>query len=101
VKADSKPAANVANTAATATAPAAAKAKKLSYKEQRELEELPKLIAQLEAEQAAITAQLADADLYKNGPDEANKLNARFAEIDEELLTALDKWETIEARSKG
>jgi ATP-binding cassette subfamily F protein uup len=62
---------------------------------------LPKLIAQLEAEQAAITAQLADADLYKNGPDEANKLNARFAEIDEELLTALDKWETIEARSKG
>ncbi|MBC3927600.1 ATP-binding cassette domain-containing protein [Undibacterium sp. CY21W] len=101
VKADSKPAASVANTAATATAPAAAKAKKLSYKEQRELEELPKLIAQLEAEQAAITAQLADADLYKNGPDEANKLNARFAEIDEELLTALDKWETIEARSKG
>ncbi|MBK1889441.1 ATP-binding cassette domain-containing protein [Undibacterium sp. 14-3-2] len=101
VKADSKPAANVANTAATANVPAAAKAKKLSYKEQRELEELPKLIAQLEAEQAAITAQLADADLYKNGPDEANKLNARFAEIDEELLTALDKWETIEARSKG
>jgi len=105
VKADTKPAANVANVAnnaaATAAAPAAAKPKKLSYKEQRELEELPKLIAQLEAEQAAITAKLADADLYKNGPDEANKLNARFAEIDEELLTALDKWETIEARSKG
>lgn len=101
VKADTKPAANVANAATTTNAPAAAKAKKLSYKEQRELEELPKLIAQLEAEQAAITAQLADADLYKNGPDEANKLNARFAEIDEELLTALDKWETIEARSKG
>ena len=101
VKAENKPAANAANTAATTTAPAAAKAKKLSYKEQRELEELPKLIAQLEAEQAAITAKLADADLYKNGPDEANKLNARFAEIDEELLTALDKWETIEARSKG
>ncbi|MFZ6771506.1 ATP-binding cassette domain-containing protein [Undibacterium sp. SXout7W] len=99
VKADNKPAANVANAATTATAPAAAKAKKLSYKEQRELEELPKLIAQLEAEQAAITAQLADADLYKNGPDEANKLNTRFAEIDEELLTALDKWETIEAKS--
>ncbi|WP_423709151.1 ATP-binding cassette domain-containing protein [Undibacterium sp. WLX3042] len=101
VKTDSKPAANVTTTAPTATAPAAAKAKKLSYKEQRELEELPKLIAQLEAEQAAITAKLADADLYKNGPDEANKLNARFAEIDEELLTALDKWESIEARSKG
>ncbi|NDI86933.1 ATP-binding cassette domain-containing protein [Undibacterium crateris] len=96
-KADNK--ANAATTAASA-APAA-KGKKLSYKEQRELEELPKLIAQLEQEQAAITAKLSDADLYKNGPDQANQLNARFAEIDEQLLEALEKWENIEAKSKG
>lgn len=96
-KADNK--ANAANTAASA-APAA-KGKKLSYKEQRELEELPKLIAQLEQEQAAITAKLSDADLYKNGPDQANQLNARFAEIDEQLLEALEKWENIEAKSKA
>ncbi|MBC3936459.1 ATP-binding cassette domain-containing protein [Undibacterium sp. CY7W] len=99
-KADNK--ANTGNTAASANSAAtAAKGKKLSYKEQRELEELPKLIAQLEQEQAAITAKLSDADLYKNGPDQANQLNARFAEIDEQLLEALEKWENIEAKSKG
>jgi ATP-binding cassette subfamily F protein uup len=85
----------------TMSAPAAAKPKKLSYKEQRELEELPKLIASLEAEQTSITEKLADANLYKNGPEQANLLNARHAEIDEQLLEALEKWEVIEARSKG
>jgi len=84
--------------AAPAVAPAA-KAKKLSYKEQRELEELPKLIAQLEAEQKDITEKLADPDLYKNGPDAANKLNARFEEIDGLLLEALEKWEAAEAKA--
>src|SRR5450830_447557 len=92
---------NAANASSAASLAPATKAKKLSYKEQRELEELPKLIAQLEAEQKQITAQLADADLYKNGPDAANKLNVRFAEIDEQLLEALDKWKTMEAKTKG
>jgi ATP-binding cassette subfamily F protein uup len=82
-------------------APAVAKPKKLSYKEQRELEELPKLIAQLEEEQTAISAKLADPDLYKSGPDEAGRLNARFAELDGLLLENLERWEVIEARSKG
>jgi ATP-binding cassette subfamily F protein uup len=82
-------------------APAVAKPKKLSYKEQRELEELPKLIAQLEEEQAVISAKLADPDLYKSGADEAGRLNARFAEIDGLLLENLERWEVIEARSKG
>jgi ATP-binding cassette subfamily F protein uup len=82
------------------TAPAP-KAKKLSYKEQRELEELPVLIAALEAEQKAISEKLAAADIYRQQPDEAKKLNQRFAEIDEQLLETLEKWEAIEARSKG
>jgi ATP-binding cassette subfamily F protein uup len=79
----------------------AAKAKKLSYKEQRELDELPALIAALEAEQKAISEKLADADLYRRQPDEARKLNQRYAQIDEQLLKSLEKWEAIEARSKG
>jgi ABC transport system ATP-binding/permease protein len=86
--------------AAVAAAPAA-KQKKLSYKEQRELEELPKLIAQLESEQKSISEQLADPDLYKQPPEQMKKLNERFAEIDELLLESLEKWEVIEARSKG
>jgi ABC transport system ATP-binding/permease protein len=79
----------------------AVKQKKLSYKEQRELEELPVLIAKLEAEQKAITSQLEDADLYKQKPEEVKRLNERFAEIDGLLLESLEKWEVIEARSKG
>jgi ABC transport system ATP-binding/permease protein len=78
-----------------------AKQKKLSYKEQREMEELPILIAKLEAEQKAISQQLADPDLYKQKAQEVQRLNQRFAEIDEQLMGALEKWEAIEARSKA
>lgn len=73
---------------------------KLSYKERRDLEELPKQIAQLEAEQRTITERLQDANLYKTQPDEASKLNRRYAEIDELLLEKLEQWEAIESRSK-
>jgi ABC transport system ATP-binding/permease protein len=81
--------------------PAAGKAKKLSYKEQRELETLPALIAALEAEQKTISAQLADPELYRQRPDEAQVLNQRFAEIDNLLMENLEKWEAIEAKTKG
>lgn len=74
---------------------------KLSYKEQRELEELPQLIATLEDEQSAITAQLNSADFYKQNPGDARRLSERHAEIDELLLDALDRWERIEARARG
>ena len=76
------------------------KSKKLSFKEQRELDELPKKIARLEAEQQAITIRLQDANLYKTQPDEASQLNRRYAEIDALLLTSLEEWEAIEARTK-
>ena len=79
----------------------APKAKKLSYKEQRELDELPKLIAKLEEEQAAITAKLSDPSIYQNNADDVVKLNARFEELDAQLLESLEKWELIEARSKA
>jgi ATP-binding cassette subfamily F protein uup len=79
----------------------AAKKVKLSYKEQRELDELPKLIASLEDEQSAITAQLNAPDFYKTNPADARRINARFAEIEDLLLDALERWEKIEARSRG
>ncbi|HEX2604493.1 MAG TPA: ATP-binding cassette domain-containing protein [Oxalicibacterium sp.] len=87
-----------------ATSPAAsspvAKVKKLSYKEQRDLETLPDLIAQLEAEQKAITEKLADTAVYAQ-PEEVKRLNQRYAEIDEQLLQALERWEQIEAKTRG
>ncbi len=93
-----------AEAAVEATAPAAnapAKKVKLSYKEQRELEELPKLIASLEDEQSAITAQLNAPDFYKTNPADARRINARYSEIEDELLEALERWELIEARVRG
>jgi ATP-binding cassette subfamily F protein uup len=89
---------------ASSGAPAAAalvKKVKLSNKEQRELDELPKLIASLEDEQSAITAQLNAPDFYKANPADARRMNARFAEIEELLLDALDRWERLEARIRG
>jgi ATP-binding cassette subfamily F protein uup len=80
---------------------AASKKVKLSYKEQRELEELPLLIASLEDEQSAITAQLNAPDFYKTNPADARRINARFAEIEDLLLDTLDRWERLEARAKG
>ena len=70
---------------------------KLSYKESRELEALPEKIAELEREQADITTRLADSTLYLSQPAEAQKLQARFAQIDEEMLAAMTRWEALEA----
>ncbi len=96
-KAEVKPAA--AAPAPAPAAPAQAKAKKLSYKEQRELEELPQLIAKLEDEQTALNLTLSDPDFYKKTPAEAKRLNERIAQIEEELMTALERWEAIESRN--
>ncbi|TCV79020.1 ATP-binding cassette domain-containing protein [Sulfurirhabdus autotrophica] len=71
---------------------------KLSYKESRELEALPQQIQALEKEQAAITEKLADTSLYQTQPDEVKALQARFAEIDEEMLLALARWEELEVK---
>jgi ATP-binding cassette subfamily F protein uup len=88
-----------AREAAASVAPA--KAKKLSYREQRELEDLPDLIAKLEAEQKAISERLADPELFQREPAEARRLGERFAQIDEELMSSLERWEEIESRSRS
>jgi ATP-binding cassette subfamily F protein uup len=86
--------ASAASASTTAPAPAAAK-RKLSYKEQRERDELPARIAALEAEQTAINARLADGSLYASAPQEAAALSKRHAEIDDTLLAALERQETL------
>jgi len=82
-------------------AEAAPKPGKLSYREQRELEELPQQIAALEQEQNTVAAQLADADLYRERPEQAQALSQRFAEIEAQLMACLEKWEQIEARNSA
>jgi len=87
-----------ATAAVSASAPAApppTKAKKLSFKEQRELDGLPDLIAALEAEQSEVNAALADGSLYSIDNVRAMKLATRNAQIDDELMAALERWELL------
>ncbi len=78
-----------------AVAAAAPKARKLSFKEQRELDALPELIASLEAEQKEINTLLADGSLYAIDNTRAMKLATRSAQIDDALLAAMERWETL------
>ena len=73
--------------------------KKLSYKDQRELDALPGLIDALEQEQADIRARLADGTLYQTDLDQAVALQARDGVIEEELMAALERWETLSSHS--
>jgi ATP-binding cassette subfamily F protein uup len=93
-----KPSADADSRTPVAAAPAAApatKPRKLSYKDQRELDELPQRIAALEAEQKTLGEQLADPDVYKRDAAKVPVMQARFEAIDDELLTALERWETL------
>ncbi|WP_454722126.1 MULTISPECIES: ATP-binding cassette domain-containing protein [Cupriavidus] len=74
---------------------------KLSYKEQRELDGLPERIAALEAEQKTVAGQLADGSLYASDPARATLLGSRHDEIEMELLEALERWEVLEAKTRG
>ena len=93
---ETAPAPATAVAPAPIAAPAVAK-RKLSYKEQRELELLPEQIAALEAEQADIRKALEDGTLYAQDNSRAMQLHARDGEIDEALLLALERWESLSA----
>ncbi len=71
---------------------------RLSYKENRELAELPEKMQALEKEQKDISARLADTALYRDHPGEVKPLQACFAELEEKLLAALQRWEALEAK---
>jgi ATP-binding cassette subfamily F protein uup len=72
--------------------------KKLSFKEQQLLESLPKLIESLETEQASITEQLTNADLYRDNPELVKTLQARLVTTNTEIEQALANWEALESR---
>jgi len=77
---------------------APAKRAKLSFKEQRELDGLPARIEALEAEQAKLAAELADPTIYGDGGARAAAVQQRHAQIHEELLAAMERWEALGAR---
>ena len=89
-----KPLEAAAPAPAPASPPAAGK-RKLSYKEQREFDDLPAKIKALEDEQAAIDSALADGQLFATDASRATQLSARHAEIEEEWMQALERWQAL------
>jgi ATP-binding cassette subfamily F protein uup len=74
------------------------RAPRLSFKETRELQELPVKLEELEQEQVALTARLADPALYQDRSVDLKALNARHGEIETELTRLLARWEELESR---
>ena len=74
---------------------------KLSFKDQRELEQLPVEIEKLEAEQSTLSDQLADGSWFVQDAAAATQASQRLAEIEEQLLEKLERWDELENLSKG
>ncbi len=72
---------------------------KMSFKETRELGELPERIAALEAEQQAVSAALADPDLYRQPADRSRELKQQLADLNAEIEAAMLRWEALEQRA--
>lgn len=71
--------------------------KKLNFNDQRELDNLPKEIADLEAEQAQLQEQLADGSWFINDFDAATVASERLQVIEDEMMSKLERWETLES----
>ncbi|MFV1921740.1 MAG: ATP-binding cassette domain-containing protein [Methylotenera sp.] len=71
-------------------------AQKLSFNEKKELERLPQEIERLEKEEADITTQFANPDIYRGQADLVKKLQTRLSEIKTEIETKMERWETLE-----
>ena len=74
-----------------------ARARKLSFAEAQELGILPARIEALEREQADIGRRLADPALYRDQPQEVQRLNHRYVAIGRELSSFMARWEELEA----
>ena len=77
----------------------AVRGRKLGNRERKELQEIPGRITGLEAELAALHAQMAAANFYRGAPAEIQTATARAAEIPRELDTFYARW--IELESMG
>ena len=65
----------------------------------RELAELPGRIEKLESEQAVLSTQLSDPDLYTREREKARAMQDRLAAIERELGEAYRRWEALEQQS--
>ena len=75
--------------------------KKRSNKEEREYAALPKRIEALEAEQAALAERVAHPDFYKETADEIRQALARIDAVEQELLTAMARWDELDSITRA
>ena len=91
-------AAPTAKAAAAKTGGSAPAGAKLNNKERKELETLPGRIEQLEAEQAQLTVQLGDPEIYKDGGAQAASLQKKLHALEAEHAQAVERWMELDAR---
>jgi ATP-binding cassette subfamily F protein uup len=81
--------------------PSAGKPKtKRTHKEEKEFVELPKRIAKLEDEQKQLQETMARPEFYKEGADAIKKTMARVEAVEQELLTAMARWDELDSVGK-
>jgi ATP-binding cassette subfamily F protein uup len=73
--------------------------KKLSFKEQQELDSIPKLIADLEVQQAQLTQQTSAAEFYKQDQAVVAKTLDELKQIDTKLEQVYQRWDELEAQA--
>ncbi len=96
-RASAPPAAEPVPSRPSATQTAAKFRRKLSYKEQRELDELPALIEALETEQKSLDQILGEGAIFASDPKQAALLSQRATQLEDELMAALMRLETLSA----
>src|SRR5690625_765351 len=69
--------------------------------EAKELEALPEKIASLEKRQAELADKLADPNLYDEGPEKAQEIEAQIEQTEEEMLELFESWENLEAKKEA
>ena len=77
-----------------------ARAPRLTWKEQQELKQLPGRIAALETEQSELARRMSEPDFYR-ASDTVGEVKARYAQIEDELMAALERWEELEKKDKA
>ena len=74
---------------------------RLASWEEKELAEIPEKIATIEKQQVQLAEQLTDPDLYTEGTDKADAINAQLAGLDEDLTELFARWEALEEKKGG
>ncbi|OAN17929.1 ABC transporter ATP-binding protein [Photobacterium jeanii] len=74
--------------------------KKLSFKLQKELDDLPQKLEDLENEIAQIQEQVNDPAFFQDVKNDTQAVLSRLAEAEQELETAFERWEELEAMQK-